>query len=112
MRQSLTHEICSGANFIIGVISFWHEEYTSQRWQIFLLYLAFTLGAWALNQFLVRALPNVDRFAFWWSLTGIVVVIICCLATASPNYQPAEFVFTRWINQTGEPSAQLPIDES
>jgi len=93
-----------GANFVIGIISFWHESFTSERYQIFLLYLAFTLAAWALNQFAVRALPAVDRTAFLWSVTGIIVVIITVLAVSSPNYQPAEFVFTRWINETGWPT--------
>lgn len=93
-----------GANFIIGVISFWHEEYVAERYQTFLLYLAFTLGAWALNTFAVRALPNVDRFAFWWSISGIITVIIVVLAVASPNYQSAKFVFATWINETGWPN--------
>ena len=93
-----------GANFIIGIISLLHPNYVSQRWHIFLIYVVFTVGAFLLNTFAVRLLPLVDRTAFFWSLTGIVVVIITLLATASGEYQPASFVFGRFINETGWPT--------
>lgn len=35
------------------------------------------------------------------SLTGAVVIIITCLSTASPNFQSGDFVFRRYINETG-----------
>jgi choline transport protein len=34
-------------------------------------------------------------------MTGAVIIIITCLSCASPNYQSAEFVFTRYINDVG-----------
>lgn len=63
-----------GANFITGIISLWSDSFEAKPYQTFLLYLAFTIGAWALNTFAVRLLPAIDRTAFLWSLTGIVVV--------------------------------------
>jgi choline transport protein len=35
------------------------------------------------------------------SLTGAVVIIIVCLATASPNFQSGDFVFRTYINESG-----------
>ena len=107
-----------GAQFIIGLISLWHEvgscsslgrqrlnlcekNYVSHPYQTFLIYLAFTIGAFLLNTFGVRLLPLVDRVAFFWSLAGIVIVIITVLATASPNYEPRSFVFGHWNNEVG-----------
>jgi len=92
-----------GANFVVGIISLWSENYVAQRYQIFLIYVGFTIGAFLLNAFAVRLLPLVDKAAFYWSLAGIVVVIITVLAVSSPNYESAEFVFTRWVNETGWP---------
>jgi choline transport protein len=34
-------------------------------------------------------------------MTGAVIIIITCLTCASPNFQSAEFVFTRYINDVG-----------
>lgn len=34
----------------------------------------------------------------------MVVVMITLLATATPDYQPARFVFGHWINETGWPN--------
>jgi amino acid transporter len=34
-------------------------------------------------------------------MTGAVVIIITCLATASPNFQSGDFVFRTYINETG-----------
>ena len=63
-----------GANFITGIISLWSDTFEAQPYQTFLLYLSFTVGAFLLNAYAVRLLPLIDRTAFVWSLTGIVVV--------------------------------------
>jgi len=34
-------------------------------------------------------------------MTGAVIIIITCLSCASPNFQSADFVFTRYINDVG-----------
>lgn len=58
----------------IRIITLWVDTFEVQRWQTFLIYLAFTIGAFLLNVFAVRLLPLVDRTAFYWSMSGIVVV--------------------------------------
>jgi len=93
-----------GANFIVGIIAFWHPEFEAQPYQTFLIYLGFTIGAFLLNTFAVRLLPMVDRTAFWWALGGALVVIITILSTARGHYQPASFVFATFQNETGWPA--------
>ncbi|TYJ54718.1 hypothetical protein B9479_004658 [Cryptococcus floricola] len=88
---------------ITGVISLLHSNYESERWHIFLIYIVYTLGACFLNIFGLRLLPGINQTAIFWSLTGAVVIIIVCLATAAPNFQPGKFVFTEFINTTGWP---------
>ncbi|WWD19402.1 hypothetical protein CI109_103862 [Kwoniella shandongensis] len=92
-----------GASFIIGLISLWNENYETKPFHTFLTYLAFTLGAFLLNTFAVRALPMIDRCAMIWSLTGIVTVIIVILSTAKGEYETGKFVFTTFVNETGWP---------
>jgi amino acid transporter len=55
----------------------------------------------ALNIWGLRLLPLVNKTAIIWSLTGAVVIIITCLATASPNFQSGKFVFGTYINDSG-----------
>lgn len=88
---------------IIGVISFMNPSYSSQPWQQFLLYLAYTLIAFFINAFATRLLPWVTQTAFIWSIVGFVVISITLLACASPEYQPGSFVYGNFINETGWP---------
>lgn len=92
-----------GASLVIGLISLWNENYEAKPYHTFLVYLAITLGAFLLNTFAVRALPLIDRIALFWSLAGIVTVIIVVLSTAKGDYESGSFVFTTFVNQTGWP---------
>ncbi|GAC75965.1 amino acid transporters [Moesziomyces antarcticus T-34] len=87
--------------FIVGIIALLHPNYESQPWHIFLVYVAFSLGAWVINAFGVRILDSLNRAAMIWSLVGAVVIMITCLARATPDYQDAKFVFGKYVNQTG-----------
>ncbi|SPO23621.1 related to Choline permease [Ustilago trichophora] len=87
--------------FIVGIIALLHPNYESQPWHIFLVYVAFSLGAWCINAFGVRLLDTLNRTAMIWSLLGALVIMITCLARATPNYQDAKFVFGKFVNETG-----------
>ncbi|KAI9934568.1 hypothetical protein ASPWEDRAFT_175295 [Aspergillus wentii DTO 134E9] len=91
------------SELIMGIISVLHPGFESQRWQQFLIYIGFTLGAFVINAFLNSVLPVVYRGAFIWSIGGFVLVSITVLACASPDYNSADFVFRNFINQTGWP---------
>ncbi|AAW43538.1 choline transporter, putative [Cryptococcus deneoformans JEC21] len=88
---------------ITGVIGLMHPNYDPERWHIFLIYTAYTLGACFLNIFGLRLLPMINQTAIFWSLTGAVIIIIVCLSCASPNFQDGDFVFREFINTTGWP---------
>ncbi|WVW86645.1 hypothetical protein I302_108698 [Kwoniella bestiolae CBS 10118] len=88
-------------SLITGVIALLHPNYEVERWHIFLIYIAYSLGACALNIFGLRFLPKINQTAIFWSLTGAIIIIIVCLSTASPNFQSGDFVFRTYINETG-----------
>ncbi|ORX37439.1 amino acid permease [Kockovaella imperatae] len=98
-----------GANFIVGIISLWYPDYEAQRYQTFLIYMAFTIGAFLLNMYCVKILPFVEHSAFIWSLVGIVVVIITLLACQHGDYQSGKAVFATFTNQTGWPDGMAFI---
>lgn len=79
------------------------DSYTLERWHIFLIYVGYTLIGAAINIFGLPILPRLNQAAIFWSLTGLIVIIIAVLACSSPNYSSGKFVFTSFINETGWP---------
>lgn len=92
-----------GSTFIINIISLLHPDYEAESWHQFLIYIAFTLISLFINAFSTRLLPLFTKAAFFWSLTGFVIISITILACASPNYQSGEFVYGKFINEVGWP---------
>lgn len=88
---------------MVGVISLYDASYTAQRWQQFLIYIGYTVFAFLLNAFANDLLPYVNKAAFIWSISGFAIISITVLATSSPNYATADFVFREFYNTTGWP---------
>ncbi|OCT46463.1 Choline transport protein [Cladophialophora carrionii] len=92
-----------GSQLIIGIIALCSPGYESHRWHQFLIYIGYNLFAFAVNAFLTRLLPLVNKGALIWSLTGWLVISITVLACSSPDYQGGDFVYRTFINETGWP---------
>ncbi|KAK3325134.1 amino acid/polyamine transporter I [Apodospora peruviana] len=92
-----------GSTFIINMVVLFNPDYEGAAWHQFLIYLAFTMFALAVNTFLTRLLPYFTKAAFIWSLAGFALICITILACASPNYQSGKFVYGQFSNQTGWP---------
>jgi amino acid transporter len=60
-------------SLITGAISLTHENYEVERWHIFLIYLAYMLGACFINIFGLRLLPTIDRAAIFWYISFISI---------------------------------------
>jgi choline transport protein len=91
------------SQLISGLILLFHPDFTLKPYQVWLIYVAWTLIAFCINAFANRLLPYFNRGAFIWSIGGFTIVCITVLACASPNYTSAEYVFTDFINETGWP---------
>ena len=92
-----------GSQLVVGVIALYDPTYSAQRWQQFLIYIGYTVFAFLVNAFANKLLPHVNKTALIWSLGGFAIICITVLATSSPNYADASFVFTDFVNQTGWP---------
>ncbi|CAN9228233.1 unnamed protein product [Alternaria alternata] len=71
------------SQLISGLIALYHPNFTLHPWQVWLIYVAWTIIAFIINAFMNNLLPYVNRGAFIWSI--------------------GEFVFTEFINETGWP---------
>jgi choline transport protein len=91
------------SQLISGLILLFHPDFTLKPYQVWLIYVAWTLIAFCVNAFLNNILHHINRAAFIWSIGGFAIICITVLACASPNYASAEFVFTDFINNTGWP---------
>lgn len=92
-----------GSQLVVGIISMWDASYVAKPWHQFLIYLGYTIAAAFINAFGNSILPYVNKVAITWSISGFAIICITVLATASPNYNSAKFVFTDFINTTGWP---------
>lgn len=92
------------SQLIMGIISLYDSTFAAQRWQQFLIYIGATVFALLINVYLTRLLPLITQAAFYWSLTGFVVICIVVLSTGSPDFQDASFVYGDFINETGWPN--------
>ncbi|GAA5939946.1 uncharacterized protein JCM15063_004352 [Sporobolomyces koalae] len=86
---------------ILGAYSLAHPGFESQPYQTFIIYISYIILAMFINLFGSRLLPMINSAAIIWSLSGAALVIIVTLATASPNYQSADFVFRTYLNESG-----------
>lgn len=80
-----------------------HPEYEPERWHVFIVYIGYALLAMALNVFVPRILPGLNKAAIIWSLTGaaVIAVVILSVSSKTHGFQSGTFVFTSYINTTG-----------
>lgn len=93
-----------GSTFILNIITLLHPTYNPQPWHQFLIYIAFTLVALLINAFFTRLLPLFTKAAFFWSLSGFVIISITVLACKSPDYKSGQFVYGQFKNDVGWPN--------
>lgn len=91
------------SQLIASLVYLYHPDFLLKPYQIWLIYVLWTVIAFIVNAFLNQILPYINRAAFIWSIAGFAIICITALACASPNYASAEFVFTNFINETGWP---------
>lgn len=95
-----------GSTFILNIATLLHPSYEFKAWHQFLIYVVFNIIALLINAFLTRLLPYFTKAAFFWSVTGFVVISITVLSCSAPNYQSASFVYGNFINEVGWPDGQ------
>jgi choline transport protein len=92
-----------GSTFIMNILVLFNPNYEAKAWHQFLIYIGFTLFALVVNTFLTRLLPYFTKAAFFWSLSGFIIISITVLACASPDYQSGDFVYGNVTNEVGWP---------
>lgn len=84
---------------IIGMMILKNPDMESKPWMVFVGYQVTNIFMFGFNAF-SRILPAISRLTLGFSLCTILIIFIACLASA-PSYQPASFVFTEFVNDSG-----------
>ncbi|OQE08339.1 hypothetical protein PENVUL_c010G08695 [Penicillium vulpinum] len=75
--------------------------FQAETYQVFLIFLAVTFFANAVSAFGNKWLPYLDTFAIFWTLAGVLAIVICVLAIAKEGRHDAEYVFTSFEPESG-----------
>lgn len=89
---------------IIAMYSLYHPEYTPQRWQIFIAFIAVTWTACSIVLFGQRLLPKICNLSAAICIGGFFITCMVCLIMPSQTgygYASSSTVWATWDNQTG-----------
>lgn len=75
--------------------------FAGEAYQVFLIFLAITLLCNAVSALGNRWLPILDTFAIFWTLAGVIAIMICVLALAKEGRHSAKYVFTDFTVSSG-----------
>ncbi|KAK7991809.1 amino acid permease [Apiospora saccharicola] len=75
--------------------------FAGETYQVFLVFLAITLLCNAASSLGNRWLPILDTFAIFWTLAGVIAIMVCVLALAKEGRRDASFVFTHFEANSG-----------
>lgn len=95
------------ANFISTIATF-NTSFVSTAKTNIGVYAAVLCAQGLINTFGVHLLKYINNISIWWHAVGTFAVIIAVLA-AAPTHQSAKFVFTQFIDGTGEEQADGSI---
>jgi amino acid transporter len=75
-----------------------------QAYQTFLIFLAITLLTHAISAFGNKWLPLLETFAIFWTIAGLIAIVVCLLAIAKEGRNNASWVFGHFEPQAGWPA--------
>ncbi|KUJ13959.1 choline transporter [Mollisia scopiformis] len=88
----------------VSMYALFHPDFTTQRWQVFVVYLIYIWGGCLITLYLNRALPALEAVGGFLVVAGVVITIIVCAVMPHVNEQPYgtnDFVWKEWQNATG-----------
>ncbi|KAJ5290780.1 Amino acid/polyamine transporter I [Penicillium angulare] len=75
-----------------------------QAYQTFLIFLAITFLTHAIPALLNKYLPYLETFAIFWTIAGLIAIVVCLLAIAKQGRHNASWVFGEFVPQAGWPA--------
>ncbi|VUC26891.1 unnamed protein product [Clonostachys rosea] len=94
--------------FLVGCINVFESEpgvgiLAGEPYQVYLIFLGITLLCNAISSLGNKWLPLLDTAAVFWTLIGVVAMIVTILVMAKGGRRDAKWVFTHFENNSGWP---------
>jgi amino acid permease (GABA permease) len=99
-QVAVTAGIDFGAAFFLNALLDLQFGFDTRPWHTIVLFGLILLVHGLLNTFGVRVVAILNNVSVWWHILG-VLVIVGVLAIVPDRHQPADFVFTGFVNNTG-----------
>ncbi|KGO44536.1 Amino acid/polyamine transporter I [Penicillium expansum] len=75
-----------------------------EAYHVFLIFLAITLLCHAIPAFGNKWLPWLEQFAIFWTIAGVIAIVVCTLVLAKEGRHSADWVFTHFEPLSGWPT--------
>jgi amino acid permease (GABA permease) len=99
-QVAVTAGIDFGAAFFINAYLNLQFGIGLARWETIVIFAIVLLVHGLLNQFGIKLVALLNDVSVWWHIIG-VLLIVAVLAFAPAHHQSANFVFTKFVNNTG-----------
>jgi len=92
------------ASMILEIVLVWHTEFVVQRYHQYLLYVAVTWLAVAINVFASRWIPLFNKMIFFLAVSVLSATMLTLFIIGRNDHAPADWIFGDATNSTGWPS--------
>jgi choline transport protein len=89
------------ASMILEIVVVWHPNFTPQHWQQYLIYVALTWLAVAINVFGAGLLPLFNKAIFGLAVVTLTATMLTLFVVARDHHASGSFIFTDNTNSTG-----------
>jgi amino acid permease (GABA permease) len=99
-QVAVTAGIDFGAAFFLNAYLDLQFGFDARPWHTILLFGLILVLHGALNQFGVKIVALFNNISVWWHIVGVAVIVLV-LVIVPDHHQSANFVFTKFVNNTG-----------
>jgi amino acid permease (GABA permease) len=99
-QVAVTAGIDFGAAFFLNAFLDLQFGFDARPWHTILLFGLILVLHGALNQFGVKIVALFNNISVWWHIVGVAVIVLV-LVVVPDHHQSANFVFTKFVNNTG-----------
>lgn len=89
---------------ILEIVTLWYDDYVPQHWQQYLIYVALTWVAVAINIWGSGFLPLFNKMIFGLAVVTLTSTMITLFVVAHNHHASGSWMFTDTTNRTGWPS--------
>ncbi|RMZ86593.1 hypothetical protein DV736_g6183, partial [Chaetothyriales sp. CBS 134916] len=93
---------------IVGCVNIFTDDqgngiWTAENYHYYLVFFAITLLCNLISSLGNKWLPLLDTITIFWTFTGVIAIVVCCLAIAREGRHNASYVFGHFENSSGWP---------